>query len=381
MLEDMRVLDFSHYIPGPFASMRLADLGAQVIKVEPLYGDLSRQPVGSEHQANQVFNAYNRLKKSIAVDLKSFDGLRAIHELIYTADVIIESFRPGVMKKLGLDYDRLRKDHPSLIYCSLSGYGQEGSLSSFGSHDINYMALSGLLSQLKDREGRPVHPTVTIADLIGGLAANESILAAYIQKEKTGEGAYVDAALLDSVYSFMNLHTLTAQQSGGKNGLPLLNGEAICYSIYETSDHRYICLAALEHKFWERFCQKFNKKEWLAHPFLPRTENHQVVREVIQLFKERTFKEWEQISLEVDCCLTPVYEVDEIHSLSYVQERMRQGKDKSGFIHIASRYPRHQAQGEVSFPALGEHTEEVFSTLLSYSKEEIKRMKDENVIL
>ncbi|KGX84943.1 CaiB/BaiF CoA transferase family protein [Pontibacillus marinus] len=381
MLKGMRILDFSHYIPGPFASMRLGDLGAEVIKVEPLTGDLSRSATPHSNERDSVFHAYNRNKKSLAVNLKSKEGLEIVYDLIQHADIVIESFRPGVMKRLGLDYDTVSKWNPELIYCSLSGYGQEGVISQFGSHDINYMALSGMLSQLKDRTGRPIHPSITLADLVGGLAATESILAAYISREKTGEGAYIDSAILDSMLSLTQLHMLNLQYADEHQGLSSLNGELVSYSIYETADNRYVSFAALEPKFWKTFCEKVGREDWVSYQFIKKDSEDPFVQDIIQLFKSKTFQQWEEFSSQVDCCLTPIYEMEEVLTKPYVKERMIQEEDSAGIVHVASRYHAQKNHREVWFPGLGEQTEGILSDLLCYPEEKIETMKERMIIL
>jgi len=364
-----------------FASMRLGDLGAEVIKVEPLTGDLSRTAAGDSREKDSVFHAYNRNKQSIAVNLKTEEGLEMVRDLIQHSDVVIESFRPGVMQRLGLDYEAVSQWNPEVIYCSLSGYGQEGRLSGFGSHDINYLALSGILSQLKDRTGRPVHPTVTLADLIGSLAANESILAAYISRERTGEGAYIDSAILDSMLSLTQLHTLNVQYADEHQGLTSLNGDLVSYSIYETADNRFVSFAALEPKFWKTFCHEVGRKDWGPHQFEEKDTDNPFVQELEQMFKSKTFQQWEEFSSQVDCCLTPIYEMEEVLTKPYVKERMIQEKNQDGIAHLASRYQTKDVKRGLWFPDLGEQSEGILSNLLCYSEEKIQDMKKRMIIL
>lgn len=162
LLEGIRILDFSQYIPGPYASLRLAELGAEVIKLEPLTGDPARSEGGEKAGNGVVFEVFNRGKKSMAVNLKKEEGQHIAEELAKKSNVLIESFRPGVMQRLGLHYDHLKQIKPGLIYCSISGYGQGGGMAPLGSHDLNYMALSGTLSQFRDKNGKPVHPSISI---------------------------------------------------------------------------------------------------------------------------------------------------------------------------------------------------------------------------
>ncbi|WP_203362685.1 CaiB/BaiF CoA-transferase family protein [Bacillus sp. REN10] len=312
MLSGIKVLDFTQYLPGPYATLRLSDLGAEVIKIERPEGDPAR-----ELSDGKVFQGNNRNKKSMAFDLKNTTDQQKVIELIRSADVLVESFRPGVMASLGLGYEQLRSLHPSLVYCSLTGYGQTGKLSMLGSHDLNYMALSGMLSQMKDGSGRPVHPTLTFADLIGGITASEAIVAALLKREKNGEGSYIDLAITDAVMSLLTTHMQYAEG----NGVPELDGHIISYHIYETKDRRFISLAALEPKFWSNFCQAVQKQEWLPYHVEKAEKGNRVYEEVCQLFQSRSFHEWEIFSQQVDCCMAPVYEMRELKDSCYNQYR------------------------------------------------------------
>ncbi|OEH92931.1 CaiB/BaiF CoA transferase family protein [Bacillus solimangrovi] len=360
MLKGLRVLDFSHYIPGPYATMRLADLGAEVVKVEPLTGDLARNASGIKEESGIVFDANNRNKKSITVNLKTNEGVHRIKELVKEADVVVESFRPGVMTKLGVGYEQAKKINPTLIYCSLSGYGQEGSLAHLGSHDLNYMALSGLLSQMKDKEGRPIHPTLTFADLVGGLAASEGILAALVRREREEKGAYVDAALLDSVIGFMNIHELLVKRTGKKTGMSLLDGTVVCYGIYETKDARYVSLAALEPKFWNNFCEAVDRIEWKGYQFTKAIDDEEFYENMKKLFMEKTMEEWAKLGKRYDCCLTPVLEPGELNSFSYCTERMLIHNVNPQLLYVATRLETNLKEANIP-PTLGMNNEMVFS--------------------
>jgi alpha-methylacyl-CoA racemase len=321
MLNGIRVIDFSNYLPGPFASMRLAELGAEIIKIESPAGDPARQTGVKKNGEGIIFLANNRYKKSITMNLKNREDVGLTLELISTADVVLESFRPGVMKKLGLGYEDVRAIKPDIVYCSISGYGQEGSYSQLGSHDINYMALSGVLSQLKDQNGKPIHPAITFADFFGGFAANERILAGLVAKLKTGQGSYHSISLGDVMVSIMGNHVLTEKETGYSNGISILNGTIICYAIYETVDGRFVSLAALEPKFWENFCRAAGREDWIQYHYSKTSETNLVFREVSNLFRSKSFYDWIDFSQKVDCCLTPVLEVGELEENPYFKEK------------------------------------------------------------
>lgn len=357
MLKGIRVIDFSVYLPGPYATMRLADLGAEVIKIEPPAGDPART---TDHL---LYLANNRSKKSICLNLKETEGRHTALDLICQADIVIESFRPGVMEKLGLGYEAIKIRKPDIIYCSLSGFGQQSLLSALGSHDLNYMALSGVLAQLKDENGKPVHPTTTFADLIGGIAANEAILAAICHREKTGEGQYIDISLTDVMVSLMANHVLIEKETGFQQGVELLAGTIVNYAVYETSDHRFVSLAALEKKFWENFCLGVKKEVWIS-AFLSKTQTtNPVFQEVQNLFKSKTLQEWTKFGLEVDCCLTPVLEVGELFEQAYIKEKGLIS-DQHGIRQVKTQ-PLSQLTQAAKPPELDEHRDEILTTVLN----------------
>lgn len=316
MLKGISVIDFTNYLPGPFATMRLADLGAEVIKVEPPEGDPARHT-----GEGLVFQANNRGKKSIRLNLKNQADIEIVLKLIASADAVIESFRPGVMEKLGLSYKAVQAVKPDIVYCSISGYGQHSLLSQLGSHDLNYLALSGVLAQLKDSEGRPIHPTITLADYYGGLAANERLLAGLVSKFLTGQGSYHSVSIADVMVSLMGNHVLTEQKTGAATGISVLSGSVVSYGIYETKEGRFISLAALEPKFWQNFCEAVGHEDWIAAQFSQTETSNLVFQGLSELFKKKTFYEWIEFSQVVDCCMAPVLEVGELAENHYFTEK------------------------------------------------------------
>ena len=320
MLEGIRIIDFSQYLPGPHATLRLSDLGAEIIKVESPFGDPARGSL-DENGAGYVFMAQNRNKKSIVLNLKDTKDQEIALKLISEADVVLESFRPGVMARLGIGYDDAIKVKKDIIYCSLTGYGQTGRMSHLGGHDLNYMSLSGMLSQLKDANGRPVQPSNTIADFVGGISASESILAALVKRYNTGEGSYIDLSITDSLVPLMSNHVTIADATGEEYGVDRLNNKLICYYLYKTSDDRYVSLGALEPKFWHNFCKAVNKESWIPAHITIADYNNPIFVELKALFASRAFAEWVKFSLEVDCCLAPVLETSEVVNHPLMQDR------------------------------------------------------------
>ncbi|QCJ41434.1 CoA transferase [Bacillus sp. S3] len=363
MLKGIKVIDFTNYLPGPFATLRLAELGAEIIKVEPPEGDPARNTGITQKGTGLVFLANNRQKKSITLNLKNSEGLETALKLITNADVVIESFRPGVMEKLGLGYEAVRNVKPDIVYCSISGYGQSGILSKLGNHDLNYMALSGVLAQLKDKTGKPVHPSITLADYLGGYAANERILAGLVSRSLTGKGNYHSISITDQLVSLLGNHVLVEKETGKGTGINVLNGSIISYAIYETMDGRYMSLAALEPKFWRNFCQSHGREDWFAAHFSKTEDTNPIFQELTDLFKSKTFYEWTEIAQKVDCCMAPVLEVGELSENPYFKEKE---------IIFASSWGDYQVkmhsdveQGTIAPPPKkGEHRDEILNDIL-----------------
>lgn len=375
MLKGLRVIDFSHYLPGPFATLRLAEMGAEVIKVEPLGGDPARNTEPEKEGTGLVYLAHNRNKKSITLNLKEEQGREIALQLIAGADVVLESFRPGVMDKLGLGYDAVREIKPDIIYCSISGYGQKGMFSSLGSHDLNYLAISGVLAQLKGEDGKPVHPTITLADFAGGLAANERILAGLVSRALTGMGSYHSIAIADVMASLMGNHVLIEKETGEHDGISSLSGSAISYAIYETKDGRYVSLAALEPKFWQNFCRAVQREDWFKAHFSITNDRNPVFIEMKVLFKSRTFEEWIGFGQDVDCCLAPVLKAGELQSFPYFIEKKIVFSDGQVKLHSDM-----EGLSSTPPPKKGEHSETILKGLLKVSEDKVREWKEIGII-
>jgi crotonobetainyl-CoA:carnitine CoA-transferase CaiB-like acyl-CoA transferase len=353
LLSGVKVIDFTRYFPGPFATLRLADRGAEVIKIEELTGDPARFMDTINGEEGCIFRSQSRGKKSMAFDLKDVKQRQQVLALIREADVVIESFRPGVPKRLGIDYDSLTKINPSLVYCSLSGYGQNTSISHLAGHDLNYMALSGVLAQLKNDEGIPIKPQIALADLIGGIVASEAILAGLVQKERTGKSAYLDVAITDALISLMGLHVCHESVTHEENGI---NDHGIAYNIYETKEKRFVTLGAIEEKFWVNFCKGINREELIPGKKTSAVLDNPYYLEMVKVFKSRTFSEWVDFSLQVDCCMAPVLETSELQNNFYVKER---GfiEHKWGLNYVATQYMSGKSflTSDTPYPKLGEN--------------------------
>jgi alpha-methylacyl-CoA racemase len=326
-LDGVRILDLSRLLPGPFCSLMLADLGADVIKIEDLgRGDYARweEPrlEGSDPSiASPIFLSLNRNKRSAQIDLKREEGRETLLRLVESADVLLESFRPGVLDRLGLGYDRLLARNPRLVICAITGYGQSGPKRETPGHDLNYLASVGVVDLSGDTDTPPVQASVQVADVGGGaLTAALGILAALRHAERTGEGQVVDVSMAHSSLSW-----LAPQAAQTLNGLPTpqrgelaLGGGLVCYRIYRCADG-FISFGALEEKFWNSFCAGVKRRDLLGRRFdAPGSDTH---GELERIFEARTREEWRSFDELHQCCLEPVVTLDEALSSEFVGER------------------------------------------------------------
>lgn len=306
-LSDVRVLDLSRLLPGPFATLVLADLGATVDKVEDTGGgDYLRLTPPQIAGESVAFHLLNRGKRSMVLDLKKPEGREAMKRLVGSYDVLFDQFRPGVLGRLGLGHDALRAAHPRLVICALTGYGQAGELSQKAGHDLNYLARSGVLGAHGPKDGPPQVPGFQMADFSGGMWCVVAILAALAERARTGQGQVLDIAMTDGVLPFATtaLGAALAGQAVGRGDESLTGGIAP-YNTYLSKDGHPITLAALEPKFWMAFCAgagiEPNMEALLPGP-------HQVAlkHRVAEVFASRTREEWAKISAELDCCIEPM---------------------------------------------------------------------------
>lgn len=321
MLSGIRVLDFTTLLPGPYASLRLSELGATVIQVEPPAGDPARHIGPKRAGEGVVFAANHRGKQSVRLNLKSSEDCARALVLAAEADVVLEGFRPGVAEALGIGYDAVRSRNPGVIYCSLTGYGQYGPWSARAGHDINFLAASGVQSLLVDEAGRPVMPRLQLADLLGGIAAAEAILAALVQRARTGRGGRIDLSMTDVLMGLLPTHAALPDDPEGTLGIPELSGRYVCYHIYRTADDRFVSLGALETKFWARFCRALGREAWVDAQFSHAVDENPVYKELCRLFEGRLLAEWKAFSLEVDCCLQPVLSPREAFCSAHAKAR------------------------------------------------------------
>lgn len=307
-LQNLMVLDFTKLLPGPLCTRILADKGADIIKIEsPNSPDSIRNFPPFEGDKSLFYLGLNRNKKSYKIDFQNEAGREKLYELIAEADVLVEQFRPGVMKAFGLDYETVREINPQLIYVSITGYGQSGKFASEPGHDINYMARSGVLSQIKDKKGRPFVPAVQIADIVGGsMHAIQEILLALLDCYQNDQGKFIDVNMTGGVTQLMSLSALHKQGSGSEDDF-VLNGKFVNYSIYQSKEGVNFALGALEPKFWNCFCKHIGKEEWKSRVLSNDTEH---IAELENLFASQDAAYWRKIEQAGDACLTEVLSME-----------------------------------------------------------------------
>lgn len=351
LLEGLKVVDFTRYFPGPYATLRLSDWGAEVVKVESCEGEPGRFLNTHEGREGSVFRSVNRGKKGVLANLKDDADRSRVLEIVEGADVLVEGFRPGVMARLGLDYEAVKRVNPSIVYCSLTGYGQTGPYVELSGHDLNYMALSGCLDQLLDAEGRPVKPLIAFADLVGDIAASEAMLAGLVRRGLTGEGCYLDVSLTEAAFSLMGLHATHASLGGGVHGQM---DPSIAYGVYETSDGRYVTIAAMEDKFWRNFCEAVGRPDLVDGKNTLPSEDNRYYRELRDIFASKDFAWWRGFFEQADCCFAPVLTAEEALDVGSFQERGLVG-EKWGARYVATHYLDGEPflEGDEPFPSLG----------------------------
>jgi crotonobetainyl-CoA:carnitine CoA-transferase CaiB-like acyl-CoA transferase len=387
-LSGLKILDFSSLLPGPFATLYLADLGATVLRIgsgsrpDPLE---ARQPIVPETGIS-VFSTYlGRGKLALNLNLKNPRAREIIYRLIRAYDILMEQFRPGVMAKLGLDYESLKKINPALIYCSLTGYGQTGPLTRRAGHDINYLALSGLMAYSGRRENGPSLTGMQIADLAAGsLNAVIGILAAVIHRKETGEGQQVDISMTDGATAFnvvQGTSLLFGQPEPVREG-ERLNGGSL-YDFYETRDGHYMSVGSLEPQFFQAFCEAVQRPDLVSGGIAPK-EIEKVKEEIQHLFRSKTRAEWEEIFRQVDACVEPVLSLSEALNSELARSRgmvVDLNLPQGGAIRqlgnpIRFSGPR-QEYVRPGVPA-GTHTKEIVLGL-GYSEEEYLALEREGI--
>jgi alpha-methylacyl-CoA racemase len=392
-LSGIRILDLSRLLPGAYASQMLADFGADVVKIEePGSGDYGRfMPPHGAGGMSQHFLAINRNKRSMTLNLKSAEGRAIFLRLVQQADVLLESFRPGVLSRLDLGYEQLKAINPGLVYCAISGYGQDGPYRLRAGHDLNYAGYAGLLDYNRGPHGEPAMPATQLGDLAGGsFMAVIGILAALQGRTQTGTGRMVDVSMTEGVMALLPFVTASYLNTGEppKPGMSALDGGLPCYNIYETRDGKHITLAALEPKFWHTFCTRIEHLELLPFHLPAGPEERTKAIEILRgIFKTKERDEWLAELAEIDACVGPVYSIDEALNDPQAQARGASipgkpiGENGDMFRTIPS-FPRIsgvEQEQRYAPPYLGEHTAELLLEL-GYSAPEIAAFQAEGAV-
>jgi len=385
-LDGVRVLDLSRLLPGPYATQLLADAGADVVKIEDTEsGDYARlTPPYTDDGVGAIFDAVNRGKRSVALDLKDDRGREALLALAETADVVFEQFRPGVVDRLGVDYESVRAVNEDVVYCSLSGFGQTGPEADRVGHDLNYVGMAGLLDLTRtDPDSQPQIPGYPIGDMAGGLFAAFAILGALLSRELgTTGGEYVDVAMTDVVNSFSQAVAYDALDGDEpRPGETPLTGGVPWYDVYECADGRYVTLAALEPKFWETFCEAVDRPDLTdSHMTEDPAELAALRAELEGVFAEHTRDEWEAKLGDVEAMVAPVQTAGESLTSERASARglveREDGGPRVGFPALTSESP---ADAAGPAPSHGEHTDEILREA-GYDEGTIEDLREAGVV-
>jgi crotonobetainyl-CoA:carnitine CoA-transferase CaiB-like acyl-CoA transferase len=368
MLDGIRVVDMTRLLPGPYATQLLADLGADVVKIEPPEGDYARYSTPRVDGEGGVFSMVNRGKRSVSLNLKDEAGLDGFYALVdedgWDADAVVEGFRPGVADRLGVGYDDVTERNDGIVYCSLSGYGQGGTESDEAGHDLNYAAYAGLLDMTRSREetgggGQPAIPGFPVGDMAGGVFCALSVVSALLGRERGEGGEYIDASMADALMSFSQAVVPDALADDGEAAAreTALTGGYACYDVYETADGVDVALGALEPKFWSEFCEVVGREDLVAeHP-----GDEETREEVAGIFGSRTVDEWQETFAGTDVPFRRVRSLDEALEDENVRDRLVRGGDDApprvGFP--AKTSSGVERDTDESLPSHGEHTDEV----------------------
>jgi len=385
-LAGIKLLDLSRMGPGPFCTMLLGDLGAEVIKIEqPGFGIV---PLDVDEETWAAYYAIDRNKKSIILDFKTAEARQIFHNMVKTADVVLEGFRPGVARRLGLDYETVRALNPKIVYCSLTGYGQDGPYRDLPGHDLNYISIAGAASAMAIRDGQPAVPLNMLGDYAGGgLQAAFGIVTALLARDRTGVGQFVDIAMVDGVVSLLSWEASVFFAGGGtpRWGDTPLTGSIPCGCVYKAKDGGFVSLGCFEFKFWENLCRELGREDLIPYQYASGEEKDWVISQLTEIFMTQTKEEWFQLMKSKDIPITPVLELDEVFSDPQVVHRRmmvevdhpRLGKVKQAGIGMKFS----ETPGEIrnTAPLPGQHTEDIL-TDLGYSREEIDRVRKAGAI-
>ena len=400
-LENIKVLDLSRMLPGPYCSMILSDLGADVIHInDPSFPYSSPPPFFQKNRYREsAFNSIlMRNKRSINLNLKKDGAKEIFYKLVAQSDVLLETFRPKVTDKLKIDYKTLAEINPSLIYCSLTGYGQDGPYEQIAGHDLNYVGICGILDlnrtrkvfNEEERESGPNVPGIQAADIGGGLVSVIGILGALLERNLNSErrGQYIDISMLDSVFSFMPMAAAVHFSKDLNDGIQnenFLHGSSPFYSVYKTKDDKYVSVGAIEVKFWRDLCKGLGREDLKLKQTVKGEEREEVFKELQKEFLKKTQKEWFEIFKDLDACVMPVNSFAQACDDPQIKARemvVELPHPKFGKIpNVASpiKYSRTKLEVRNLAPKTGQHTKEILKEL-NYTNEDIKNFKRQGII-
>ena len=378
-LEGIKVLDLSRTVPGPFCTMVLADMGADVIKIEAPGYQMGMLPDQGKQAA---YDFLSRNKKSIVLNLKTAEARGVFHKLATEADAVVEAFRPGVTKKLGVDYNTISELNPRIVYCSLTSFGQDGPYRDLPGHDPNYISIGGAVGLTGDREGDPVIIRAALGDIGSALHAVIGILCALVARDKTGRGQYVDISMTDSVLPFLTVSLLRYFREGfiPKRGWP-----SPTINVWKTKDGKFVSTGLIEPYFWERFCYALGREDLIPHQRAKGEKLQEVHSAIKETFLTKTRDEWFQIMKDADTCVSPVLELDEVVndpqllSRDMFPEFDHPTEGKVRHLGMPIKLSETPAKFRGFAPLIGQHTEEVLQGL-GYTKNQIEEMRKSGAI-
>ena len=395
-LEGIRILDLSRVAPGSFSSCTPGTPSAEVIKVEapfkpgvpPIGSGVSPHPQDRRGERLAAYHPLNRNKKSLVLNLRLEEARQVFYKLAENSDVILEGFRPGVVRRLGVDYQTVGKINPKIIYCSLSGYGQDGPYQFLPGHDINYISASGALGVIGERGGPPIIPLNLVADYAGGaLHAVIGIFAALLAREKTGRGQYVDIAMTDGVISLLSMVAFNYFCNGVilKRGESMLGGTPF-YNPYLTKDDKYITIGCIEPHFWQNLCQELGRVDFIPYQHAEGEKREEMLSYFTDIFCTKTRDEWFELLKEKDIPVAKVYSIDEVFSDPQVLHRHMAveiehptlGKVKQ--VGIPLKLSDTSGSIRSLAPTLGKHNEEILCNL-GYTTEQIVELRKVGAII
>lgn len=388
-LESLRILDLTRLLPGPFSTMILADYGAEVIKIEDTgTGDYVRKMKPKIGESSALFHSVNRNKKSICLDLKAEKGKEILLKLVENADVLVESFRPGVMNRLGIGYDVLKKVNQRLIYCAITGYGQTGPYSKKPGHDLNYISYAGILEYLGVSDRKPIVPPVQFADLGGGaLMGTIGILMALFEREHSGKGQFIDVSMMDGALALFQvfLPAFLAAKEQPKRGEHFLSGGRANYEVYQTKDGLYLSVGSTELKFWKGFCKTIGREDLIQKIHAPSKVQDYMKEEIQSIIIKKSRQEWLELFDSVETCVSPVNRLEDLEKdPQFIERKMFQTYQdpENGEVKlIAPPIKLSETPGKIRnlAPNVGEHTNEIL-TEIGFSNQQIEVLLYEEII-